>query len=83
MTIYAVQAGPTGALPDASTRIVNVRVSATEAGCLPTRAFDYAAIDDDRYDGAPDSCNRGQVGYGATEEEAIADLLTLIEDSEQ
>jgi hypothetical protein len=42
---------------------------------IPTHRFDWIAIDDDTYDGAPDSGNRNQIGYGATEEEAIADLL--------
>jgi hypothetical protein len=42
---------------------------------VPTNRFDWNAIDDDTYDGAPDSGNRNQIGYGATEEEAIADLL--------
>jgi hypothetical protein len=42
---------------------------------IPTNRFDWSAVDDDTYDGAPDSGNRNQIGYGATEEEAIADLL--------
>jgi hypothetical protein len=42
---------------------------------IPTNRFDWSAVDDDTYDGTPDSGNRNQIGYGATEEEAIADLL--------
>jgi hypothetical protein len=45
---------------------------------IPPRQFDWTAIDDDTYDGAPDSCTRSQVGYGATEQEAIDDLLQQI-----
>lgn len=47
---------------------------------IPTRAFDWSAIDDDTYDGAEDSGNSHEVGRGATEEEAIADLLVIIEE---
>lgn len=42
---------------------------------IPIRAFDWSAIDDDTYDG--EGC---PVGHGATEAEAIADLLEQIED---
>jgi len=37
---------------------------------IPIRNFDWAAYDDDTYDGP--GC---RVGYGPTEEAAIADLL--------
>lgn len=47
---------------------------------IPDRRFDWLAIDDDTYDGAPDSGNRAEIGYGRTEEEAIADLLTTIDE---
>lgn len=47
---------------------------------IPLRKFDWSATDDDTYDGAPDSANRNQVGYGATEAEAIADLKGILED---
>lgn len=47
---------------------------------IPTDRFDWSATDADTYDGAPDSGNRNQVGYGATEAEAIADLLAIIEE---
>lgn len=49
---------------------------------IPTRDCDWSAIDSDTYDGAPDSPNRHQVGYGATEAEAIADLRQMLEDNE-
>lgn len=43
---------------------------------VPFRNFDWDAIDADTYDGAPDAGPRSQViGYGATEQEAIDDLL--------
>ena len=45
---------------------------------IPLRQFDWSAIDDDTYDGAPDSGNRGQIGRGETEEAAIADLLDIL-----
>lgn len=41
---------------------------------IPDRRFDYSATWDD-YDGAEDSSNRSHIGYGATEAEAIADLI--------
>jgi hypothetical protein len=46
---------------------------------IPTNRFDWTAIDDNTYDGAPDSGNRHEVGYGATEAEAIADLVTILD----
>ena len=39
----------------------------------------YHAIDEDSYDGAPDSKTRNQVGIGSTPERAIADLMAEIE----
>jgi hypothetical protein len=39
----------------------------------------YQAIDEDSYDGAPDSKTRNQVGIGSTPERAIADLMAEIE----
>jgi hypothetical protein len=46
----------------------------------PCRNFDWSAVDDDAYDGAPDASPRCQiVGYGATEAEAIADLKEQLE----
>lgn len=40
----------------------------------PVRAWDWAATTVN-YDGAPDSGNRHQIGYGATRGEAIRDLI--------
>ena len=41
---------------------------------IPIRSFDWQAYDDDTYDG--EGC---PLGHGATEQEAIADLLQQIE----
>jgi hypothetical protein len=46
---------------------------------IPDRSFDWSAIDDDTYDGAVDSCNCCQIGYGRTEAQAIGDLLDQLE----
>jgi hypothetical protein len=43
---------------------------------IPIRQFDWSAIDDDTYDGAEDS--NCPIGRGATEQEAIDDLLEQI-----
>ena len=43
---------------------------------IPIRDCDWAAVDDDTYDGP--GC---PIGTGATEQEAIADLLQQIEES--
>jgi ribosomal protein L37AE/L43A len=40
---------------------------------IPIRDFDWAAYDDNTYDGAPDA-GKQCVGYGATEQEAIEDF---------
>ena len=45
---------------------------------IPVRSFDWSAIDDDTYDGADDS--NCPIGHGATEQDAIEDLLEQIED---
>ena len=50
---------------------------------IPVRDFDWSAIDADTYDGAPDSCNRYQVGRGPTQESAIQDLLAILLDDDQ
>ena len=42
---------------------------------IPIRQFDWSAIDDDTYDG--EGC---RIGYGATEQEAIDDLLDQMND---
>lgn len=47
---------------------------------IPDRSFDWQAITDD-YDGAEDSSTRNQIGRGATEQEAINDLLDQLEDA--
>lgn len=47
---------------------------------IPTTAYDWQAWDADTYDGAPDSSNRSQIGHGPTEEAAIADLMSILED---
>lgn len=36
------------------------------------------AIDEDTYDGAPDSATRNQVGVGRTEQEAVEDLASKL-----
>lgn len=43
---------------------------------IPVRHMDWCATYDD-YDGAPDSGNRGEIGWGTTEQEAIDDLVDL------
>lgn len=42
---------------------------------IPVRSMDWSAIYDDTCDGTEDSGNRGHIGRGATEAEAIADLV--------
>lgn len=49
---------------------------------VPSNQYDWSATDWDSYDGAPDSGNRNQIGYGATEAEAIADLLSILEEDD-
>lgn len=49
---------------------------------IPSRAFDWQAIDSDTYDGAEDSGNRNQVGYGRTEREAIENLMEILAEAE-
>ncbi len=48
---------------------------------IPDRRFDWSAVDDDTYDGAPDTSPPCPIGYGATEADAIADLLTQIDEA--
>lgn len=51
---------------------------------IPVRDFDWSAIDEDTYDGAPDAGQRAQmIGFGKTEAEAIADLKQQIEENEE
>lgn len=42
---------------------------------IPCRQFDWSAVDDQTYGGEPSD----PIGYGATEQEAIAGLLEQIE----
>ena len=46
---------------------------------IPDRRFDWCAVTED-YDGAEDSNH--PIGYGRTEQEAIADLIEQLEDEE-
>lgn len=46
---------------------------------IPLRQFDWSAIDEDTYDGAPDSGTRHQIGYGRTEADAIKELMEMFE----
>lgn len=41
---------------------------------IPSRAFDWSAVDDATFDG--EGC---PIGYGASEIEAVSDLLDLLE----
>lgn len=41
---------------------------------IPIRDFDWAAVDDETYDGSG-----SPIGYGATEEDAISDLNIQLE----
>ena len=47
---------------------------------IPMRCFDWSAVDDDTYDGAPDGRNRNIIGFGATEAEAIQALKEQFDD---
>lgn len=47
---------------------------------IPDRSCDWSAVDDDTYDGAPDS--NCPIGRGATEAEAIRDLKQQFADHE-
>lgn len=52
---------------------------------IPDRNFDWSAIDDDTYDCDCDQdgfFSRSPIGRGATEQEAIDDLLAQIEERE-
>lgn len=48
---------------------------------IPVRSMDWSAVTDN-YDGAPDSSTRHQIGRGATEQEAINDLIEQLEDAQ-
>jgi hypothetical protein len=47
---------------------LNIRISPLDP---PFGRFNWTAIDDDGYDGAPDSKTRHQLGFGETKEKAI------------
>jgi hypothetical protein len=49
---------------------------------IPSREVDWSAYLDGKYDGAPDAGFQ-PVGYGRTEEAAIADLLAMLEDESE
>lgn len=49
---------------------------------IPDRSCDWSAIDEDTYDGAPDTHPPCPIGRGATEAEAIADLLEQIQEQQ-
>lgn len=53
---------------------MNIRTTPDNTGIAPRDSV-WQAVDDDTYDGS------GPIGLGATEEEAIADLLEQLEDS--
>lgn len=59
-------------------RVLNIRTSFVYPP-IPIRQFDWSAVDDDTYDGADDS--HCPIGHGATEQEAIDDLMQQIEDA--
>ncbi len=48
---------------------------------IPDRRFDWIAYDESTYDGAEDSSNRHQIGYGRTKAEAVADLNEKLEEA--
>jgi hypothetical protein len=53
---------------------------------IPIRSMDWSAIDSDTYDCDCDQdgfFSRSPVGYGATEEKAVADLLEQIAEREE
>ena len=47
---------------------------------IPIRTCDWSAVLDD-YDGAPDAGPHQYVGFGATEDEAVRDLIEQLEDA--
>ena len=58
---------------------MNIEVFPDTSGAAPRWAT-YYALDRDTYDGASDSRTRNHIGYGATEQEAVADLLRLLDE---
>lgn len=61
-------------MPNAPSRIGKIRTAFCSSAPVEDQ---WSALDDDTYDGAPDSATRGEIGYGRSEEEAIADLMRL------
>lgn len=57
---------------------MKIKVYPDLSGAAPKWAT-YYAVDDDSYDGAEDSGTRNDVGRGETEQEAIDDLLRLLD----
>jgi hypothetical protein len=47
---------------------------------IGNRSYDWQAIDEETYDGADDSRTRHDIGYGATEREAVIDLLDRLDE---
>lgn len=60
---------------EAAARGIRIRTH-NEFPPIPVRCFDWSAIDDSTYDG--EGC---PIGRGATEADAIADLLEQIEEA--
>lgn len=71
-------ATPMTLIAEAHTRGITV-ITSYDPLPIPTRNCDWSAVTDD-YDGAEDSKTRSQIGWGATESAAIADLLEQIEE---
>lgn len=51
-----------------------IRIS-TDVDWTGLAPYQWSAIAADEYDGAPDSANRNEIGWGESEDEAIADLM--------
>lgn len=58
---------------------MDIQVYEDNTGYAP-KSCRYHAIDADSYDGAEDSKNRSTIGYGATREAAIQDLIEIMLD---
>ena len=59
---------------------INIRTS-HDYPPIPVRSYDWSAVNDDTYDCDcdQDSFSLGHIGRGATEQEAIDDLLEIME----
>ena len=60
---------------------VKILITEDDTGIAPANCR-FHAIDEDTYDGAEDSRNRSQIGWGATRIAAIRDLLDLLDDKD-